>query len=146
MPIVFGRIVSVSAQPWTLPLVAPFVIAARTATEARNVRIRIETDAGHGGDGASAPVGYVTGESVESVLDALNAVLPQFAAMPTDRLGPLLALARSGSPASGLTSNIAGRLEVWATRKADVSDGISQNGSLPTSGSAFVAASNGASV
>ncbi len=90
-----GRIVSVSAQPWTLPLVSPFVIAARTATEARNVRIRIETNAEHGGDGASAPVGYVTGESVESVLDALNAVLPKFVGLPADRLGPLLALANT---------------------------------------------------
>ena len=95
MPIVFGRIVSVSAAPWTLPLVAPFVIAARTATEARNVRIRIETDTGHGGDGASAPVGYVTGESVESVLEALNAVMPKLVGMPTDRLGPLLTLANA---------------------------------------------------
>lgn len=93
MRIASGRIVSVSAEAWTLPLVAPFVIAARTATEARNVRVRIETEGGHGGDGASAPVGYVTGESVESVLEALHAVLPKFVGMPTDRLGPLLTLA-----------------------------------------------------
>ncbi len=95
MRIASGRIVSVSAEAWTLPLVAPFVIAARTATEARNVRVRIETEAGHGGDGASAPVGYVTGESVESVLEALNTVIPKFIGMPTDRLGPLLTLANT---------------------------------------------------
>ena len=95
MSIVSGRIASVSAQAWTLPLVAPFVIAARTATEARNVRIRIDTDSGPGGDGASAPVGYVTGESVESVLEALRAVGPEFVGAKTDRLWPLLARANT---------------------------------------------------
>jgi o-succinylbenzoate synthase len=109
-------IVSVTAQPWTLPLAAPFVIAARTATEAQNVRIRIETDTGQGGDGASAPVGYVTGESVASVLDALNTVGPELVGMPTDRLGPLLACANSllaDAPAAraGLEMAI---YDVWA--------------------------------
>ena len=84
------RIVSVSALPWTLPLVSPFVIAARTATEARNVRIEIAAESGLTGLGASAPVGYVTGESAESVLDAIGAVKDEFVGLPADRLGPLL--------------------------------------------------------
>ena len=88
------RIASVHARPWTLPLVSPFIIATRVAHEARNVRIRVETEDGErGGNGASAPVGYVTGESVESVLDALQSVAGEFEGQPTDRLGPLLALA-----------------------------------------------------
>ena len=116
MSIVSGRIVSVSAEAWTLPLVAPFVIAARTATEARNVRLRIETEAGRGGDGASAPVGYVTGESVESVLEALHAVVPKFIGLPTDRLGPLLAranaeLAEAPAARAGLEMAL---YDVWA--------------------------------
>jgi len=113
------RIVSVSAQAWTLPLVAPFVIAARTATEARNVRIRIETEAAHGGDGASAPVGYVTGESVESVLEALHAVLPKFIDAPIDRLGPLLALANAelaDAPAARAGLEMA-LYDVWARER-----------------------------
>ena len=85
-----SRLLSVSAYPWTLPLVSPFVIAARTATEARNVRIEIHVENGLVGRGASAPVGYVTGESVESVLDALGAVGHEFAGLPADRLEPLL--------------------------------------------------------
>jgi len=84
------RIVFVTAQAWTLPLAAPFVIATRTATEARNVRIRIETDGTGGGDGAAAPVGYVTGESVESAIDALQAIAPEFEGQCVERLGPLL--------------------------------------------------------
>ena len=95
MPNLDGRIAHVSATPWTLPLVAPFVIAARTATEARNVRISVHTEGGQTGNGASAPVGYVTGESVESVLDALSAVGPKFAGLPADSLEPLLARANT---------------------------------------------------
>ena len=87
------RIVSVRARPWTLPLVAPFIIAARSAHEARNVRIHVETGAGGAGVGASCPVGYVTGESVESVEAALAAAGPRFAGQAVDRLQPLLALA-----------------------------------------------------
>jgi len=87
------RIVSVAAQAWTLPLVAPFVIAARSAYDAQNIRIRIETETGVGGDGASAPVGYVTGESVDSVLEALHAVAPHFVGQSIERLQPLLLLA-----------------------------------------------------
>ena len=87
------RIVSVRARPWTLPLVAPFVIAARRAHDARNVRVHVETEAGGGGVGASCPVGYVTGESVESVEDALMSVGPRFEGQATDRLQPLLTLA-----------------------------------------------------
>lgn len=86
------RIVSVTARPWTLPLVAPFVIAARTATEARNVRIEIRTEGAITGHGASAPVGYVTGESVESVQAAIEAIAPSFEGQCLNRLGPLLDL------------------------------------------------------
>ena len=119
MSTVSGRIVSISVRAWTLPLVSPFIIAARTATEARNVRIRVETEAGQGGDGASAPVGYVTGESVESVLEALNAVMPKFTGMPTDRLGPLLARANTllaDAPAARAGLEMA-LYDVWAKER-----------------------------
>jgi len=86
------RIVSVTARPWTLPLVAPFVIAARTATEAQNVRIEVRTEGAIVGCGASAPVGYVTGESVESVQAAIEAIAPGFEGHCLNRLGPLLEL------------------------------------------------------
>ncbi|MGI4787557.1 MAG: dipeptide epimerase [Janthinobacterium lividum] len=113
------RIVNVSAQPWTLPLVAPFVIAARTATEAQNVRIRIETESGSGGDGASAPVGYVTGESVTSVLEAIAAVGPEFVGEPIERLGALLArantlLANAPAARAGLEMAL---YDVWAKQR-----------------------------
>ncbi len=114
-----SRIVSVSAQPWTLPLVSPFVIAARTATEARNVRIEIEAEGGVFGLGASAPVGYVTGESVESVLDALGTVQNALIGLPIDRLGPLLACANmllADAPAARAGLEIA-LYDVWANAR-----------------------------
>lgn len=83
------RIVSLHARTWTLPLRAPFVIAQRTAHEARNVLLTVQTEAGLIGLGESAPVGYVTGESVESVLAAIEAVSAAFEGLPIDRLGPL---------------------------------------------------------
>ena len=68
------RITSIVASPWTLPLRAPFKIAARTATEARNVLVTIATESGMTGVGAAAPVFYVTGETEETVMrDVLTA-------------------------------------------------------------------------
>ena len=87
------RIVSVTVQPWTLPLVSPFIIATRTATEARNVRIEVRTKGTITGYGASAPVSYVTGESVETVQAAIESVSGRFEGLALDRLGPMLSLA-----------------------------------------------------
>ncbi len=88
------RIVSVRAETWTLPLRAPFAIARRTALEAQNVRVVVETEDGLvTGYGESAPVGYVTGESVATVLDAVQGVADEFVGLPVDRLQPLWAQA-----------------------------------------------------
>ena len=114
-----SRIVSVSVQPWTLPLVSPFVIAARTASEARNVRIEVALENGQIGLGASAPVGYVTGESVESVLDALHAVMPELIGLSAERLSLLLArvntaLADAPAARAGLEMAL---YDVWAKER-----------------------------
>ena len=88
------RIVSVRAEPWTHTLHAPFAIARRTALEAQNVRVIVETEDGSlTGYGESAPVGYVTGESVATVLDAVNAAGGDFVGLSIDRLQPLWGLA-----------------------------------------------------
>ncbi len=83
------RIVSVRAQAWTLALRAPFAIAKRTAHEAQNVLVIVETEGGASGFGESAPVGYVTGETVASVLAAIEAVEEEFVGRPVERLQPL---------------------------------------------------------
>jgi len=110
------RIVSVRAEAWTLPLVAPFVIAARTATEARTVRVTVTTDTGVIGLGASAPVGYVTGESVKTVLTALAEAGASLEGQAADEWEPLLRVAAERLPEApaaraGLEMAL---LDVWA--------------------------------
>ncbi len=110
------RIVSVRAEAWTLPLVAPFVIAARTATQARNVRVTVTTDTGVVGLGASAPVGYVTGESVETVLAALADAGAALEGQSAEALEPLLRLSAEllpEAPAAQAGLEMA-LLDVWA--------------------------------
>lgn len=98
------QIVSVQARVWTLPLRVPFAIAQRTAYEARNVQIVAHTDnPAISGYGESAPVGYVTGESVDTVLAAVEGAAGAFAGQDGARLAPLWARAGdalAGSPAA----------------------------------------------
>ena len=111
------QIRAVEAEAWTLALRAPFVIASRTAHEAQNVRVTIRTeDTGLIGLGESAPVGYVTGESVASVLNAVAGNGPAFIGQSVERLGPLLALAGHllpDSPAARAGLEMA-LIDVWA--------------------------------
>ena len=79
-------ILSVTARAWTLPLRAPFAIARRTAYEAHNVLVTVRTDSSVG-QGESAPVAYVTGESVHTVLAAVESVAPLLVGQSVDRLG-----------------------------------------------------------
>ncbi len=93
------RIVSVEARPWTLSLRAPFAIARRTAYAAHNVRIAVRTDdLAVVGWGESAPVAYVTGETVPSVQEAVAQAAPLFAGQDAGRLGPLWAKASEALP------------------------------------------------
>jgi L-Ala-D/L-Glu epimerase len=88
------RIVSLEARTWTLPLRAPFAIATRVAYEAENILITLQTeDESVCSFGASAPVPYVTGETVPSVIAAIESVAHEFIGQPIERLGPLLSKA-----------------------------------------------------
>ncbi len=93
------HIVSVEARPWTLSLRAPFAIARRTAYAAHNVQIVVRTDdPALTGWGESAPVTYVTGETVQSVQEAIAQAAPFFAGQDAERLGPLWAKALETLP------------------------------------------------
>lgn len=111
------RIVSVQAGLWTLPLRAPFATARRTALEAENVRVRVQTDRPDvRGDGACAPVAYVTGETTQSALAALAAVGAEFEGESVERLRPLLsraadALAEAPAARAGLEMAL---FDAWA--------------------------------
>lgn len=98
------QIIDVAVRRWTLPLRAPFRIATRTALEALNVTIAVRTsNPDITGYGASAPVMYVTGESVESVVETVNAAAEALVGKSCDRLGVLLKSITpqmAGSPAA----------------------------------------------
>lgn len=93
------RIVSVEARPWTLSLRAPFAIAQRIAHAAHNVQIVVRSDDPTlTGWGESAPVAYVTGETVQSVQEAIGQAAPLFVGQDAGRLGPLWAKASEVLP------------------------------------------------
>ena len=112
------EIVKVEAKAWSLPLRAPFQVAKRTAYEAKNVLVAVTADDGTIGYGAAAPVAYVTGESVESVLTAIRTVTPPYDGQPVERLYPLLQVAEgvlSSAPSARAAMEIA-LFDLWGKR------------------------------
>ena len=65
------KIVSIAATPFDTPLHNPFVTSQGAATSARAVRITITLSDGSIGIGESVPVKYVTGETIETVLQTV---------------------------------------------------------------------------
>ncbi|MCW3061033.1 MAG: L-alanine-DL-glutamate epimerase of enolase superfamily [Capsulimonas sp.] len=83
----------VRVTPWILPLRAPFAIAQRTAYEAQNVLIIVETDQKEmRGLGASAPVAYVTGETIPTVIETLTRFVPTLIGRSIGDFDAILAL------------------------------------------------------
>ena len=80
----------INVTNWSLPLLAPFRVATRTATDAGNVLIRIFGDDGTVGFGAAAPVDYITGESQLTVITALTKLAPLLLGQRYDSLLSLL--------------------------------------------------------
>lgn len=110
------EIAKIEARSWTLPLRAPFQVAKRTAYEAKNVLITVTAANGAQGHGGAAPVGYVTGESVESVITTIRTIAPAYDGQPVQRLWPLLqvasaALASAPSARAGIEMAL---LDLWA--------------------------------
>ncbi len=66
------KITRIHAWPVELHLVRPYTISYETIEKATNVFVRIETDAGIAGSGCAAPDLPVTGETSDTVLDAID--------------------------------------------------------------------------
>lgn len=66
------NITRIQATIEPMALSRPYTIAFRTVDAVRNLIIRVETDAGLVGLGAGSPEPYVTGETLESALSAVE--------------------------------------------------------------------------
>jgi L-alanine-DL-glutamate epimerase-like enolase superfamily enzyme len=86
------QICGVTAAEWSLPLLAPFRVATRTAHSALNVLVKVTADSGEYGLGAAAPVEYITGESQESVISSLTAIAEHLIGRRIDSLTPILSI------------------------------------------------------
>lgn len=92
------RISRIEAWPVVLKLKEPYTIAYETIDTSSNIFLRIETDKGIVGFGCAAPDLQITGETAETVLEAINGTVfsmikgsdPLRSAMLLDRLLPSL--------------------------------------------------------
>jgi L-alanine-DL-glutamate epimerase-like enolase superfamily enzyme len=69
------KIIRVVAWPVIMPLAEPYQTASETVEEARNVFLTIVTDGPHVGHGCAAPDEVITGETIDSVLAAVETVV-----------------------------------------------------------------------
>ena len=84
------RIASVSAEHMTTPLHNPFVTSQGRATAALAVLVRMTLSDGSTMTGESVPVTYVTGETIETVLAAVERVGPELVGMEVVRYRQIL--------------------------------------------------------
>jgi L-Ala-D/L-Glu epimerase len=87
------KIRCIKVTQWSLPLVAPFSVAKRTAHVANNVLVQIHSDCGQCGCGSSSPVEYITGETQTGVIDSLTALSHSLDGQTVEHLEPLLDMA-----------------------------------------------------
>lgn len=63
---------SLLASRTTIPLIAPFKTALRTATEVESIQVEIQLSNGITGRGSAAPTPMITGETIEGIFATLN--------------------------------------------------------------------------
>jgi L-Ala-D/L-Glu epimerase len=98
-----AKIISVEAVPFDTPLHNPFVTSQGVATSARAVKVTITLSDGTQGIGESVPVKYVTGETIESVLDAVSLATASLVGLQTQNYRECaiaIAAAAPGSPSA----------------------------------------------
>lgn len=66
------KIIGVRLGHLSTPLKAPFKTALRTVTHVESVLVRIETDTGHVGYGSASPSPPITGETTDSIRQAIE--------------------------------------------------------------------------
>jgi L-alanine-DL-glutamate epimerase-like enolase superfamily enzyme len=83
------KITRVTAKPVEVPLVKPFVVAIGKIRSCAVVFVRIETDAGITGYGEGAATPFVTGETNDTVLSAVNFLTPALIGQSPFAIGQL---------------------------------------------------------
>ncbi len=83
------------AEPYEIPLHAPFVTSRGSTSTARGVRITLTLTDGHLCIGESVPVAYVTGESQETVLHTVKEAASALSGLEMEDYGHILNLISS---------------------------------------------------
>lgn len=79
------KIIHISAQHLEIPLATTFTTALRSTNQVDCVLVEVHTDSGQVGHGSGAPVPVITGETVQSVLGAIEFIGLQLAGMSLEK-------------------------------------------------------------
>jgi L-alanine-DL-glutamate epimerase-like enolase superfamily enzyme len=100
------KITKLDVWPVSMPLSEPYIIAYETIHAATNVFLRLETSSGISGHGCAAPDQYITGETAEGVIHALeDGIAPSIKG--SDPLRPAMLMERVKRNAPGQPSAVA---------------------------------------
>jgi o-succinylbenzoate synthase len=75
------KIIHITSQLVPIPLVRTFTTSLRSISEVESILVTIHTDENHKGYGSAAPVPVITGETVESILGAVQYIGQQLSGM-----------------------------------------------------------------
>ncbi len=95
MPVV---ITALTVAPFNTPLHSPFVTSQGAAVEARAVAIHLTLDDGRIARGESVPVTYVTGETIDSVLETARRAAPRLVGLDATRYRQAFAAIAEAAP------------------------------------------------
>ena len=78
------NITNISAQAITIPLTTTFTTSLRSTNKVDCVVVKVQTDNGQTGYGSGSPVPVITGETVSSVMGAIDFIAGQLIGMPLE--------------------------------------------------------------
>jgi L-alanine-DL-glutamate epimerase-like enolase superfamily enzyme len=97
-----SEIVSLSVQPFDLPVAEPFEIALGTTREASNLLVTVETESGTTGHGEGSPLPPVTGETQAAAIATARATADLVEGAPVGDYRDIVETIRSAFP--GMTA------------------------------------------
>ncbi len=97
-PIMPCRIVSVYAEEFHTPLHSPFVTSQGSTSAARAIAIHLSLEDGRTARGEAVPVTYVTGETLVTVMEAVERVRETLIGLDVTRFRPCLSLIAEALP------------------------------------------------